>query len=224
MFDKKIKTNIKIYDNYIEITPEEGMKDNSIYKINLKNVYSVNGDEYNGEEIIKITTEMTPLFCNIIDVNSLLNIDNIDEEIILYHIREASKYAEYVYEKVFKNKTINKNKIPIAIKEFTRYKAAKECLLKIYMSLVTDNVVEGKLGDVTFKLRDQLPDIKKLLDYLDSEILKWLDAIQGYDLEGRAMMKTAIRGYNHGRINPMTNYEKYTTPKRVPIGLNRGVY
>ena len=92
------------------------------------------------------------------------------------------------------------------------------------MSLVTDNVVEGKLGDVTFKLRDQLPDIKKLLDYLDSEILKWLDAIQGYDLEGRAMMKTAIRGYNHGRINPMTNYEKYITPKRVPIGLNRGVY
>ena len=61
------------------------------------------------------------------------------------------------------------------------------------MSLVTDNVVEGTLGEVKFKTRDQVPDIKKILDYLDLEIGKWLDAIRGYDLEGRAKMENSYK-------------------------------
>lgn len=220
---KKIDYQIKVFDNFIEIIPAEGVKDNSIYEIKLNNLKATNGT-YVGSDPIKFATAMTPMYCNIIDVASLMDIVDIPEDIILYNIREASRYADYIFERKFYGKKINSNKIPFEIKEFVRYKAAKDCMLKIYMSLVSNNVVQGALGDITFKTRDQVPDIKKLLDYLDSEIKKWYDAIEGYHSEGRAKMKTAIRGYHHGGINPMSSFEKKATPKGVPLSFNRGVY
>lgn len=221
---ERVKFDIKVFDNYIEIIPRDGVKDNSIYEIKLRGIKPLSDGSYIGDENVKIITAMDPMYCSIMDVSSLLDIVDIPEDIVLYNIREASRYASYIYETTFINKKIDIKKIPFAIKEFTRYKAAKDCLLKIYMSLVTDNIVEGTLGEVKFKTRDQVPDIKKILDYLDLEIGKWLDAIRGYDLEGRAKMKTAIRGYHHGGRNPMTSFEKKQTPKRVPVGMNRGVY
>ena len=220
---QKVNYDIKVFDNFIEIIPKDGMKDNSIYEIKLNGIKGVKG-QYIGNQTVKFATGMDPMYCNLMDVSSLLDIVDIPEDIVLYNIREASKYANYIYETTYQHKKLKIDSLPFAVKEFTRYKAAKDCLLKIYMSLVTDNVVEGTLGEVKFKTRDELPDLKKLLTYLDDEIKKWLDAIKGYDLEGRAKMKTAIKGYHHGGRNPRTGYEKKITPKGIPLGLNRGVY
>lgn len=226
---ERVNYDIKVFDNFIEIIPRDGMQDNSVYEVRLKGLRALcSGDEIE-DTTIKFVTAMTPMYCGIMDVASLLDIVDIPEDIVLYNIREASKYAAYIFatanKKTKPNAKIDEKNIPFAVKEFTRFKAAKDCLLKIYMSLINDNVVEGTLGEVVFKTRDQLPDIKKILEYLDSEIAKWLDAIRGFDLEGRARMQTAVKGYHHGgRRNPMTSYEKYQTPKGVPIGLGRGVY
>ena len=86
------------------------------------------------------------------------------------------------------------NNIPFEVKEYVKYKAARDCLIKIYMSTVSNRMLEGTLGEVKFKVRDTSADLKKLLDWLDNEIKKWLDAMQGYELEGRAKMTTAIKG------------------------------
>ena len=224
MSTERVNCEIKVYDNFIEIIPTNGIKANSVYEFKFKGIQPLGEGQYIGEEMVKVTTEMEPMYCGLMDVSSLLEIVDIPEEIVLYNIREASRYANYIYESTFKGRTLLYNKLPFAVKEFTRYKAAKDCLLKIYMSLITDNVIEGTLGEVNFKLRDQLPDIKDLLDYLDDEIAKWLDAIRGYDLEGRAKMQTAIRGYHHGGRNPYTSIEKKVTPKGVPISMDRGVH
>lgn len=226
---EKVKYDIKVFDNFIEIIPKDGMKDNSIYEIKLKGLRCARSGDEIDNIVVKFVSAMSPMYCGIMDVASLLDIVDIPEDIVLYNIREASKYAEYIFsttnKKINPNAKIDKNNIPFAVKEFTRFKAAKDCLLKIYMNLINDNVVEGTLGEVVFKTRDQLPNIKKILEYLDTEIAKWLDAIRGFDLEGRARMQTAIKGYHHGgRRNPMTSYEKYNTPKGIPIGLNRGTY
>lgn len=226
---EKVKYDIKVFDNFIEIIPKDGMKDNSIYEIKLKGLRCARSGDEIDNIAVKFVSAMSPMYCGIMDVASLLDIVDIPEDIVLYNIREASKYAEYIFsttnKKINPNAKIDKNNIPFAVKEFTRFKAAKDCLLKIYMNLINDNVVEGTLGEVVFKTRDQLPNIKKILEYLDTEIAKWLDAIRGFDLEGRARMQTAIKGYHHGgRRNPMTSYEKYNTPKGIPIGLNRGTY
>ncbi len=50
---------------------------------------------------IRIITAMEPMYCNIIDVESLLEIADIPDEMILYNIREASKYADYVYQAMY---------------------------------------------------------------------------------------------------------------------------
>lgn len=226
---ERVDYDIKVFDKYIEIIPKDGMKDNSIYEIKLKDLRALKTQDILDDIEVKFATAMSPMYCGIMDVASLLDIVDIPEDIVLYNIREASKYAAYIFEitnrKSRPNAKLDVNNIPFAVKEFTRFKAAKDCLLKIYMSLVNDNVVEGTLGEVVFKTRDQLPDIKKILEYLDSEIAKWQDAIRGFELEGRARMQSAIKGYHHGgRRNPMTQYEKYQTPKGVPLGLNRGVY
>lgn len=223
MATEKVKFDIKVFDNFIEITPKGGVKNNSIYEIRLKGVKGTNRVEVSSD-IIKFATAMTPSYCSIMDVSSLMEIVDIPEDIILYNIREASRYIDYVYERVNMGKKIKANSVPFVVKEFVRYKAAKDCLIKLYMSLIADKTIEGTLGEVKFKNRESLPDIKDLLDYLDDEISKWLDAVKGYHLEGRARMRTAIRGYHHGGINPMTTAEIRTTPKRVNIGMNRGVY
>lgn len=225
MATQKIECNIQVIGKSIEIMPVEGMKDNSSYTIILKNIESTKaGITPLINQEITFFSAMSPMYCTLMDVESLLEIVKIEDSIVLYNIREASKYARHVFEVAFPVKKLDEKNIPFAIKEFTRFKAARDCLLKIYMSLVTDNVVEGTLGEVKFKLRDQLPDIKKLLNYLDEEIQKWLDAIQGYELEGRAKIETAVRGYHHGGRNPMTGAERRVTPKSVPIGLGRGTY
>ena len=208
---ERIDYDIKVFDNFIEIIPKDGMKDNSVYEVRLRGLRALcSGDDIE-ETTVKFVTAMTPMYCGIMDVASLLDIVDIPEDIVLYNIREASKYAAYIFETANKktkpNTKIDEKNIPFAVKEFTRFKAAKDCLLKIYMSLINDNVVEGTLGEVVFKTRDQLPDIKKILEYLDSEIAKWLDAIRGFDLEGRARMQTTVRG-------------RYASPILQPMGLN----
>ena len=225
MRSKKVPFDIKIYDNYIEIIPKEGVKDNSLYEVQLKNLRPANSIDEIEDFTVKFVTAMTPMFATILDVSSLIDIVEIPEDIVLYNIREASKYAEYIYDIVHKRrKKINHDNIPFAVKEFTRYKAAKDCLMKIYMSLVSDKMVEGELGEVKFKVRESIPDLKKLLEYLDKEINKWLDAIKGHDLEGRACMKTAVKGYHHGGLNPRRSIDKKRTPKPVSLSFDRGVY
>lgn len=223
MATERLKCQIRVFDNFVEVMPNNGVKDNSIYEIKLKGLQTVSGQLID-DTTIKFVSAMTPMYCGVMDVTSLLDTIDIPEDIVLYNIREASRYADYVYEQTYPGKRIKPDKVSWEVKEFTRYKAAKDCLLKIYMSLVSNNVIEGMLGEVKFKNRDSLPDIKKVLDYLDKEILRWRDAIRGYHLEGRNRMRTAIKGYHHGGVNPMASLESKITPKNVPLSLNRGVF
>jgi hypothetical protein len=237
---EKVTFDVKVYDNFIEIIPKDGMKDNSLYEVKLNGLKSLEFKENIDGVNFKFVTNMSPLFCNLNDVRVLLDDIDVSEDIVLYNIREASNYANYVYDlayasyhgtsyvkehNLYHNVTkLDSTNIPFAVREFTRYKAAKECLLKAYMSLATDDVVQGALGDVSWKTREQVPDIMKIIQYLDAEVSKWLEAIRGFDLEGRARMRTAIRGYNHGGINPRTYTERKITPKAVPVSMDRGVY
>lgn len=193
-------------------------KDNSIYEVRIKAKKDVEDKfDYDMEDqTIKFISQMTPSYCKLIDVESLINIIDIPPDIVLYNIREASAYADYLVAKIRDGETLLLNNVPFYIKEFVRYKAAKDCLLKIYMSLVTTNTVEGMLGEVKFKLREKIPDIKSLLQYLDMELQKWIDAIKDKDIEGRARMKTAIKGKS---FEPGS----YGLGK-VPLGIERRRY
>ncbi len=121
MATESVKFDIKVFDNFIEIIPKDGIKDNSIYEIKLKGIKPTNDGIYTGEESVKIITAMNPMYCSIMDVSSLLDVVDIPEDIVLYNIREASKYASYIYETTFISRKININKIPYGRLMFTDY-------------------------------------------------------------------------------------------------------
>ena len=119
---EKVEFEVNIIDNMLEIIPVNGVKNNSIYEISVKGLKPyikenyvdelsftldnsnldttlLKDKNYNGAYVndvkIKFVTAMAPMYCQIIDVESLLEIVDIPSDIILYNIREASKYADY---------------------------------------------------------------------------------------------------------------------------------
>lgn len=184
-----IKANIKVIDNMLIIEPIDGFKDNSVYEIRLKNIKSINDDEVN--TTLKLCTKLTPLYVDINAVKSLIGDIDVPDDAILYHIREASRFADYI-------KTgIDEEDVPFEVSQFVRYKAAYECLLRHTVSLSSSVGISGTIGKVTFSEKETIKDISKLLDLLSKEIAKWLDEVRGFSLEGRAEMKSVVRGGNY---------------------------
>lgn len=184
-----VKANIKVIDNMLIIEPIDGFQDNSIYEIRLKNIKSLSDDEFN--EVVKFCTKLTPLYVDIDSVKALIGDMPIPDDVILYHIREASRFADYI-------KTgIREDNIPFEVSQFVRYKAAHECLLRHTVNLSSSIGVSGTVGKVTFSEKETIKDVSKLLDHLSKEIAKWLDEVKGFKLEGRAEMKSVVRGGNY---------------------------
>lgn len=214
---EKVPFRARVYDTFMEFDLDE-IKDNSVYEIRFKNVKDVNGEPM-PDQVVKIITSLSPMYATIMDVQSILDIEKLPEDIVLYNIRAASRYADYILNKA----KLKYSNLVFEVNNFVRYRALKDCLLKLYMSGATSSKTKGTLGYVTYEDGGSSVDISKLLKYLDDEIKYWEDAIEGY-FEGRAKMATAIKGYHHGGRNPYTSIEKQITPKGVPIGLDRGVH
>lgn len=199
-----LETNIVVVDCLIDITLKEKIKDNSTYTIKLMNIKNIFKETYS--ETIKFNSAMKPFYCDVEAVKALIGDDNISDSVIMYHIREASKYADYVIASAKKVYEITDDNVPFVIEQFVKYYAAHECLLRHSIDLASSVGLKGVVGNVQFEDKETNRDITKLLDHFCKEIDKWKDAIKGYDNEGRAKMKSTIRGKN-------------SNPQIQPIGL-----
>lgn len=204
---------VKAYGNFLEIIPKDGFLDDSTYEIRLKNVYSEDGEELN--ETIKICTKLTPLFVDIQSVKSIIDGINIPDDVILYHIREASRFAEYI-----KGYPIDENNVPFEVTQFVKYKAAHESLLRHMVDLSSSTGISGKVGEVSFSEKETTRDISKLLQYIKAEFTKWIDDIKGYKMEGRAQIQSAVKSSRYSG-----SYQTAPTPAHESINLTykRGV-
>lgn len=209
-----VKCRVLCFDNIIQIIPEDGVKDNSLYEIRLKNVKSTSGVEIN--ENFKVYTKLSPVFVDVESVKSIIYGLDIPDDVILYNIREASRFAEYI-----KEEQIDENNVPFEVSQFVRYKAAYECLLRHGVSSTVSTGLSGTVGNVSFSEKETNRDISKLLGTLRDEVAKWLDEVKGYKLEGRARIKSAVRGSNSlGAIKGLSNPTYYN---KTPLGVDREV-
>lgn len=183
-----VKVNSNAIDKYLEIIPEKGWKDNSIYEITLKNIKDLNGNTIT--KTFTLYTKLSPIFSDINAVKSLIANIGVPDSTILYNIREASKYAEYI-----RGGKIDENDVPFEVTQFVKYRAAHECLLNFSVQESTSVGISGKVGDVTFADKETNRDISKLLKSFLDEVNKWMDGVKGYHNEGRAKMQTAVKGY-----------------------------
>lgn len=215
---ERVKHTIKIYDNFLEITPDEGIKNDSIYEIRVKGLESQTGlKKLDGLLKLKICTKLTPAYCSLEAVRSLTDSYEVSEERTLYFIREASRFAEYVTKKEYKEPNI-----PFEVTQYTKYKAAHDSLLKFYMDKASGSGIKGKLGEISFENSSQYPAFKDLLETLAREVRRWEEHLRGNGFEGRAKPASAVKSsrYSPSPYVSKTGASSYGT---FVTGFSRGV-
>lgn len=188
---EKVDFEIKVYDNYIEIIPSAGMKDNSSYEIKLKGLKELGGKRTLNKSVT-VSTGIWPAYASLQSIQSLIEACDIPVPTILYHIREASKFVDYI-----KSRSYGKSEtIPFEVEQFVKYRAAHECVMRYYIERSADSGTKGQLGDVQFDLSGKLTDISALLKLLKAYEDEWLLTVRGYKSGGRAKPASAVRGGN----------------------------
>ena len=186
-----IDAGLEISDNIVIITTDTPLEDNCQYEIRLKNLRSADGKCILESFTHKVVMKLSPSYCRISDVAVLVDTFEIPESTILYYIREASRYADYIVEAA----GVSSSDAEFAIKEFVKTKTTIDCLLKAYVNKAAGSGIKGTLGEISFENTEKYAtSINDLLDSLWLRLKKWEDAIRGYDLEGRAKPKFAVRG------------------------------
>jgi hypothetical protein len=211
---EKVTFTSEVTDNLLEITPAE-IKDNSEYIIKIKYISNADGSEVLRDYKLSACTAFIPSYCSLEAVNSLVQGCGIPEITMLYHIREASKFAQYL-----KTGLTDESAPTFEIEQFVRYKAAYDCVLKMYIDKSAANSEEGTLGDVTFKNSAKVPDISKLLAALAGEVKKWQDEVEGYTNAGRAAPMSAIRAYSPKAVTQAGTGQAI---QNIGLDFNRGV-
>lgn len=207
IYNKKgiVKHSAVVMDNIITIEFSSPLQDNSVYILKATNLKSTFGDTISLD--IKIPTATKPLYCEIYDVTALIGEFNVPDDVIIHHIHEASKFADYIASCSDYSYTIDEDNVPFFVKQFVKYYAAHECLLRHTVNISSTIGLKGQVGNVNFSESESVKDISSLLKHFCNEIDKWKDSIRGFELEGRARMRTAIRGVN-------------ASPATQPMGMN----
>lgn len=200
-----VKYNTVITGEMIILEFPEGLKDNTVYTMKLMNIKSLSGDVISSE--FTFTTAMKPLYCEVYQVTSLIGEHKIPDDVILHHIHEASKFADYIASCADEPYIIDEDNVPFQVIQFVKYYAAHECLLRHTVDISSSVGLSGTVGNVQFSEKESVQDVTKLLKHFCDEIAKWKDELRGFQLEGRARMRTAIRGV-------------YANPATQPMNIN----
>lgn len=186
---ERVEYDFKVFDNFIEITPKNGIKDNSIYEIRIKSIKALNKNKQADGYSLKVCTKLTPSYCSLEAVHSLVESYQVPEEKTLYYIREASLFAEYV-----KKTSYNENDVPFEVIQYVKHKAAYDSLMKFYIERSAESGSKGSLGEITFENSSTFPAMKDLLGVLKEDVKKWEDHLRGNGFEGRAKPLSVIKG------------------------------
>lgn len=198
---ERISFDMKVFDNFLEITPKGGVKPNSTYEIRLRNVKSADQKKEIERETITLYSRVAPAYCPIHAVSTLLDGHSIDDASIMYNIREASKYANYILGlQTDKEYYFEDSHQAFEVSQFVRYKAAYDCTTKYYIDMISGSGLKGTIGEVSFETPESVADISKLLSDFRTESDKWHLALQGHK-EFRAVPRSGVKGINSKSSN-----------------------
>ena len=187
----------EILDNILIVTLPDGIQDNSQYEIRVKGLKSIDGKAQLEELKYRTVTELSPSYCNVSDVSMLQDTFGIPENTILYYIRSAYKYADYIVEN---SATVGQaakiTQITVPIQNFVITKVMLDCLLNAFINKAAGAGIKGTLGKISFENTEKYAsNIDDLLDFLKAQLKMWEYAIRGYNLEGKAKPIWAKKAY-----------------------------
>ena len=194
----------EVLDNVLVITLPDGIKDNSQYEIRVKGLRSADGKAQLEELKYRCVTALSPSYCDISDVSMLQDTFGVPENTILYYIRAASRYADFVVENAAgTGQTTTITEVTVPIQNFVITKTMLDCLLNAFINKAAGAGIKGTLGKISFENTEKYAsNIDDLLDFLKAQLKMWMDAIRGYTLEGRAKPVWAKKAYK--TQNPTT--------------------
>ena len=170
-----------------------------MYEIRVKKLKSSDGKFVANNLKISHTTAMTPCYCSITPIQTLVDVFGIPTSTILFFIRQASRQADYI-----NGGPIDTSKgVPYVVEKFTEIEATIEALTKAYVISSNDSGLEGTLGKISFKNGTKLSGIKNLLDVLRRQAKQWKEAIRGYEFEGRNRIAFALKSNRTLRATPV---------------------
>lgn len=211
---ERVNFSYRVFDNCLEIIPDEGIKNNSVYKLTLRDIRSAEGHKVLDKKTFEITTAMTPAYCSVDAIRTLVDVFDVSESTILFQIRQASKEADFIWRSVYDKPIVRDadGNYPFPIERFTEVRASQLALTKAYITGTSESGLEGTLGKISFKNGEELGNIRKLIDDLKKEADKWQDAIRGYVFGGRNTPAYALRGNRSWRATPaaaiLNNYNR----------------
>lgn len=211
------------------IMPIEGFKDNSIYEFKIDGLRAEHS-RIKSNIVAKYITSPTPNYISLKDVTSLANGLELDDESVLYHIREACKHADYIVKRYneknpYEPMVINKDTLQqdnFVLYMFIKYKALKDCLLDFYIKEASKpERIRNQTGDLQYEHEFNLQAIKKLLDDIQKEYEEWEEKL----VANTSVVEIALRGkYAQHKLYPTNLASSGYNRDRYPRGIDTGIY
>ncbi len=197
-----VAVTYRVNGNTLEILPASGsFQNNSTYSISIESLLALDGTELGPFEA-KEMTAILPLYCHVFDVQALIGDLDIDEDEIVYFIRDASKYSDFITEA----RTMSTGTADYEIQQLVKYKAARDAVLRYYISHSGRSGSKGMVGEVSFEIAGSTPDLKNLLKALNEEVAKWEEKARGFIAEGRVAPVSVQRGSKGSALSTITSY------------------
>lgn len=167
------------------ITPIIAFASNKTYKVTIGYMKSTSGSFILDNYSYTFTTALSPLYCTVQDVNSVIGSLCIDDASILYYINQASLMVDWINSQGSASSTTLTAPYDYEVVQFTKYKAAKEALLNAMVNRAGNDGTKGMLLDIQFEFDNGTKSLKDVLKNLSDEVMKWQEAVRGYGPEGR---------------------------------------
>lgn len=199
-----------IFGNRLEIKPTGGMKPDSLYEIRIKRLESVDGKKVLKYKVFTVASEQISNFYTLGDVNYLINIFDASDTEVLYALKEASQFAQFLLNQIPGYE--NRADLPYLLQQFCKLRATLSLVSKHAVTTTTSGKVSGHIGNISFGATESggssssssgngAPSLSDLIKMIkaEMEIFQKLIVDPSYLTMGRAEPRVGKRSYNEKR-------------------------
>lgn len=199
-----------IFGNRLEIKPTDGMKPDSLYEIRIKKLESVDGKKVLKYKVFTVASEQISNFYTLGDVNYLINVFDASDTEVLYALKEASQFAQFLLNQIPGYE--NRADLPYLLQQFCKLRATLSLVSKHAVTTTTSGKVSGHIGNISFGATESggssssssgngAPSLSDLIKMIkaEMEIFQKLIVDPSYLTMGRAEPRVGKRSYNEKR-------------------------
>lgn len=199
-----------IFGNRLEIKPTDGMKPDSLYEIRIKRLESVDGKKILKYKVFTVASEQISNFYTLGDVNYLINVFDASDTEVLYALKEASQFAQFLLNQIPGYE--NRADLPYLLQQFCKLRATLSLVSKHAVTTTTSGKVSGHIGNISFGATESggssssssgngAPSLSDLIKMIkaEMEIFQKLIVDPSYLTMGRAEPRVGKRSYNEKR-------------------------